>query len=99
MRDDLVLELRQVVGLVVDVQRLADGALDVTQVLDHVVELLDRLDAHDHDAVVLVRPVDGLLEPGRLERVVDQVVVVLQLAPRDRDHGVGVACARASGLV
>ena len=26
-------------------QRLADGALDVTQVLDHVVELLDRLDS------------------------------------------------------
>ena len=49
-------------------QRLADGALDVTQVLDHVVELLDRLDAHGHDAVVLVRLVDGLLEPGRLER-------------------------------
>ena len=56
---------------------------DVTQVLDHVVELLDRLDAHGHDAVVLVRLVDGLLEPGRLERVVDQVGVLLQLAHRD----------------
>ena len=77
----------------------ADGALDVTQVLDHVVELLDRLDAHDHDAVVLVRPVDGLLEPGRLERVVDQVGVLLQLAHRDRDDGVDVACARENGLV
>ena len=47
--------------------------LDVAQVLDHVVELFDRLDAHGHDAVVLVRPVDGLLEPGRLERLVDQL--------------------------
>ena len=78
----------------------ADGALDLTQVLDHVVELLDRLDAHDHDAVVLVQLVDGLLEPGRLERVVDQVVVLLQLAHRDRDdRGVDVACARENGLV
>ena len=76
-----------------------DGALDVTQVLDHVVEMLDRLDVHDHDAVVLVRPVDGLLEPGRLERVVDQVGVLLQLAHRDRDDGVDVACARENGLV
>ena len=80
-------------------QRLADGALDVTQVLDHVVELLDRLDAHGHDAVVLVRLVDGLLEPGRLERVVDQVVVLVQVACRDGDHGVDVACARARRLV
>jgi hypothetical protein len=32
--------------------RLADRALDLTQVLDHVVELLDRLDANHHDAVV-----------------------------------------------
>ena len=60
-------------------QRLADGALDVTQVLDHVVELLDRLDAHGHDAVVLVRLVDGLLEPGRLDRLADQVGVLGQL--------------------
>ena len=54
-------------------------ALDLTQVLDHVVELLDRLDANHHDAVVLVRPVDVLLEPGRLDRLADQVGVPGQL--------------------
>ena len=51
------------------------------------------------ERVVLVRPVDGLLEPGRLERLVDQVGVLLQLAHRDRDDGVDVACARARRLV
>ena len=74
-----LLELRQVGRRVVDVQRLADRALDLTQVLDHVVELLDRLDANHHDAVVLVRPVDVLLEPGRLDRLADQVGVLGQL--------------------
>ena len=61
--------------------RLADRALDLTQVscLDHVVELLDRLDANHHDAVVLVRPVDVLLEPGHLDRLADQVGVLGQL--------------------
>ena len=56
--------------------RLADRALDLTQVLDHVVELLDRLDTNHRDAVVLVRPVDVLLEPGRLDRLADQVGVL-----------------------
>ena len=69
------------------------------QVLDHVVELLDGLDANHHDALVLVRPVDVLLEPGRLERRADQVVVLVQLLLRDRDDGVDVACARENGLV
>ena len=59
--------------------RLADRALDLTQVLDHVVELLDRLDTNHREAVVLVRLVDVLLEPGRLDRLADQVGVLGQL--------------------
>ena len=69
--------------------------------------LLHGLDAHDEDAVELVagvlalhlpRAVDLLVQPGRLQGLLDELDVgVVLAAGRDLDDGVQVACGRANG--
>ena len=87
---------------------LAYVLLDLAQRGLHVLVLLLGLDAHDEDAVELVavdvlalhlpRAVDLLVQPGRLQRLLDQLNVgVVRDAGRDLDDGVQVACGRANG--
>ena len=86
---------------------LAYVLLDLAQRRLHVLVLLLGLDANDEDAVELVavvlalqfpRAVDLLVQPGRLQRLLDQLNVgVVRDAGRDLDDGVQVACGRANG--
>ena len=81
--------------------------LQVSVTSGDVLVLLLGLDAHDEDAVELVavvlalqfpRAVDLLVQPGRLQGLLDQLNVgVVRDAGRDLDDGVQVACGRANG--